>query len=211
MTAFLEGIEIGGLLALLIGPIFVTLIQNSVEKGFRAGLAVAAGVWISDLCLLLLTYFGLQLISTFIHSDGFTRYVGTVGSLILIAFGISSILRANRVATAPTSTTKQYGQVASLVGSGLIINMINPFTILFWLGIVGSTASTQNFTPSEFKWFAIGAIGTVAITDIIKILLAKLLRKYFFGQNLVYFKVVSGVLLIGFGVYLCIKSFGLTA
>ena len=49
MDALGSGILLGLTLSILTGPILFTIIQTSIEEGFRAGITVASGIWISDL------------------------------------------------------------------------------------------------------------------------------------------------------------------
>jgi threonine/homoserine/homoserine lactone efflux protein len=44
MDIILKGIVSGIVLALLIGPVFFTILQTSIEKGFWSGVFVAIGV-----------------------------------------------------------------------------------------------------------------------------------------------------------------------
>ena len=46
-------------LAFLIGPVFFTIIQTSIERGFGSGTLVAVGVSLSDAFYITLTYLGI--------------------------------------------------------------------------------------------------------------------------------------------------------
>lgn len=52
----LEGIVIGFTIAILTGPAFFSLIQTSIHRGFRSGLFLAGGIFLSDASLLMLCY-----------------------------------------------------------------------------------------------------------------------------------------------------------
>ena len=67
-----EGVRLGLLLSLLVGPILVGIVQAGVEQGFRAGLSVGFGVWISDVIFISLVYWGFHLIDPLVHTDSFT-------------------------------------------------------------------------------------------------------------------------------------------
>ena len=59
MEIVLNGIVSGIVLAFLIGPVFFTIIQTSIERGFWSGVFVAIGVSLSDAFYILVSYFGL--------------------------------------------------------------------------------------------------------------------------------------------------------
>jgi len=48
MEAVFNGVIYGLVLAVLVGPVFFTLIQTSIERGFKSGVYVAIGISLSD-------------------------------------------------------------------------------------------------------------------------------------------------------------------
>ena len=58
MSPFLQGVLVGLTFAVLLGPAFFSLIQTSIQRGFRSGFFLALGIFISDFSALLLAYFG---------------------------------------------------------------------------------------------------------------------------------------------------------
>ena len=52
MLSFFEGLFFGLLLSVMIGPVFFTLLQTSLEQGFYRGLFVAIGASMSDLLII---------------------------------------------------------------------------------------------------------------------------------------------------------------
>ena len=44
--------------AALLGPGFFALLQTSIHRGFRAGMCLSIGIFLSDVFVLLLCYFG---------------------------------------------------------------------------------------------------------------------------------------------------------
>ena len=84
--AILEGLELGLLLSMMIGPVFFALVTTSMDQGFKQAAILAFGVFLSDLVYVLVTYFGIQAL-TFIPNV--ELYLGFFGGLLLIGFGIS--------------------------------------------------------------------------------------------------------------------------
>ncbi|MDA0314685.1 MAG: hypothetical protein O3A40_05240 [Bacteroidetes bacterium] len=48
--AILEGIELGLLLSMMIGPVFFALITTSIDHGFRQAAILALGVFLVTCC-----------------------------------------------------------------------------------------------------------------------------------------------------------------
>ena len=84
MEIVLNGIKMGLVLAVLVGPVFFTIMQTSVERGFWSGVLVSLGVSVSDILFVTICYFGLV---QFIHDPEFKEYLAYVGAVILMLFG----------------------------------------------------------------------------------------------------------------------------
>jgi threonine/homoserine/homoserine lactone efflux protein len=56
----LDGIILGLTLTILLGPIFVALTQTGIQHGIRAGVAVGSGIWISDLLVIISSWFFIR-------------------------------------------------------------------------------------------------------------------------------------------------------
>lgn len=85
MSAFFQGIVVGLTFAALLGPGFFALLQTSIHRGFRAGMCLSIGIFLSDVFVLLLCYFG---ISHFLESDPrHNAWFQIVGGLVLTSLG----------------------------------------------------------------------------------------------------------------------------
>ena len=93
MDILLRGIFFGVVLAFLIGPVFFTLIQTSIERGFLKGVFVAIGVAFSDVFYISMIYLGS---SKLLESNGTQVYLAHAGGIILISFGIYYVFIKSR-------------------------------------------------------------------------------------------------------------------
>src|SRR5688572_25568860 len=93
MEVILKGIIYGLLLSMLIGPVFFTIIQTSVERGFKCGVLVATGVAVSDALYIIVSYLG---ISQVIADDTIKTYLANAGGAMLIGFGLYNLLIKSR-------------------------------------------------------------------------------------------------------------------
>lgn len=67
-----NGLKLGIVLTFLVGPVFFTIIQTSVERGFWSGVVVSLGVSVSDILYVTICYFGLV---QFINKPEFRLYL----------------------------------------------------------------------------------------------------------------------------------------
>ena len=203
---FFEGMQIGLVLCFLLGPIFFTLIQTSVEEGFRAGLMVGSGIWVGDMLYISAIYWGLSHIVQITAWEQFTLYLGFVGGIILLVFGLGSLLTANNV-TPPDQIGSRQSSIFSLFTKGFLVNAINPFTVFFWIGITTTFTVGDQLMPKEAFWFFSGILFTIIFTDIAKIFLAKSIRKWLKPIHIMWVRRITGILLIVFGIVMFIRIF----
>src|SRR5262245_8407017 len=91
----LSGMLFGGIISVLVGPVFFTLIQTSLQEGFKAGSHLAFGVMLSDACYIAFCYF----FASQIQVEGTNKVLfGLVGGLILVGFGVYQATRKVRTA-----------------------------------------------------------------------------------------------------------------
>lgn len=194
--ALLEGISMGLLLSAMVGPVFFTLIQNSLKNGFRHTAILASGIFVSDLLYVLLTYFSVNLFS---KSSYFEITLGYAGGLVLGAFGVSSMLKKN--VQRPNSAGVHVMKDKKRKGfwKGFSINGINPFVLLFWISIAGLVAIKDDFDRVDVSLFYTGILVTVFLIDLLKAFIAKQLSGFVTPGLMQKLNFVVGLFLIFFG------------
>ncbi len=205
MSFLLDGIKVGFILCFLLGPIFFTLIQTGVEQGFRAGATVGLGIWMGDIMYMLTIYWGVSQIEKLIQWENFSIVFGTIGSIILIAFGLGTLLIQPTNLYLSSKQTQRRSSYFSLWIKGFLINGFNPFTVFFWLGVMTTVVINQKLGGQDANWFFAGIIGTVVVTDLLKILMAKKIRSILKPIHLIWVRKISGIALIIFGIVLFIR------
>jgi threonine/homoserine/homoserine lactone efflux protein len=191
-----NGIKLGIVLALLIGPVFFTIIQASVERGFGKGVLVAIGVSVSDLFYVVICCLGLIRL---IEDDDFHQQMAYIGGGILLLFGIYYLLIKNR-RIKPKSVHIEERSRWRYFLKGFVINAFSPMVPLFWIGTL--TIVTIDFgynDNSEIIIFYAAVLTTVLVTDIIKAWLAGRLRGLVTVERMKILNVVVGIALIIFG------------
>ena len=172
MHPFFEGLFFGLLLSIMIGPIFFTLIQTSLQQGFERGLSVAFGASTSDMLILLACFFGYVKVSMN-QMNG--KLLGLTGVAILMITGILMIRKTNKQAHCNDASGNKKSILSNFI-KGFLINSMNPFVFIFWLGVVGFTAAKYNNDITLISSFILGAIVITFATDMIKIYLSGKLK-----------------------------------
>ena len=195
------------MLSVLVGPLLFALIQTSIEEGFRAGWTVGWGIWISDILFVLATYFFIAMVSEIWAWDGFELTLGIVGGFIFILFGLGNLLSKPPVIQDMKEKAVRQNSYLSLWLKGFLLNTINPFTFFFWIGVSGLVFTNENPTETQASYFYGGLIGTLVITDTVKVALAKLIRRWLKPHYILWLRRIIGVAFIIFGVVLLVRAF----
>ncbi|TVQ92453.1 MAG: hypothetical protein EA393_03350 [Bacteroidetes bacterium] len=206
-SALFEGIFLGLTLAFLIGPAFIALVQTSVHQGLKSGLLFALGITLSDLTLILLSYLGaIQIITD--EKNQFI--VGLIGGFILIGFGMITFFKKYKVSTKRGIEVKLTvtggGRIRYLL-KGFFLNILNPFLLIFWLGVMSFVSARYGVGTKEVVTFFTAAIVTVFVTDSVKCLISSQIRRYLNITILIWVNRVVGIMLVVFGIVMFIRVF----
>src|ERR1700761_3322366 len=85
MESILKGLALGFVLALSVGPIIFTIIKQSLNNGHKGGFCFVAGVWVSDILLVVLSNTLTAVVSSL---DEHKKVVGALGGIFLILMGL---------------------------------------------------------------------------------------------------------------------------
>ena len=197
MDIIIKGFISGIILSFLIGPVFFTILQTSIERGFKSGVLVAIGVSLSDACYISLTYLGL---SQFMDNPSFKTYLGYAGGIILLLFGVYYLfIKSKKLLQVDYEQAKPRNPFR-YVAKGFIINGLSPMVFLFWVGTVSFATTELGYaTYSQAIIYFTSIVLTVFVTDIIKAKLADRLRLIITPRSIRALNIVLGILLMIFG------------
>lgn len=203
MDIFFNGFKVGIVLAFLIGPVFFTIVQTSIERGFWKGVLVALGVSLSDVAYVAICYFGLF---QFLNEPKWRTTMAYAGGVILILFGLYHLLVKSRRAMQNVQAASESTDFKYFV-KGFIINGITPMVLIFWIGTVSVATIDFGYQKGyELFWFFAALLATVLATDILKAYLAGKLRKLITQRFLMIVNVVVGICLLIFGIQLMLNA-----
>lgn len=190
-----EGVKLGLLLSMMIGPVFFALMTTSLTHGFRQAAILALGVLISDLVYVLITYLGVHFLT---QIPTIEKYLGLVGGVILLFFGISFMFKKVSTLSGDQEIDKPKKRKAFLQGFG--INGINPFVMLFWLSIASMVSIKNVWGISEQTLFYSTLLLTIFGIDLLKAFLAGRLRPFLSPNFKRGIHILAGVLICYFGI-----------
>ncbi|MBK7233163.1 MAG: LysE family transporter [Saprospiraceae bacterium] len=191
-----RGVLLGFILAFLIGPVFFALIRLSLEKGVRPASIFAAGTAASDILALGLAYF---LIAGFSENPHYKSILGWTGGIIMIIFGIVDIIKKPIKSTGDTILSNRW---YSLFLKGFILNLVNPFVYIFWIGIVASLSIDKTLNGNDHSILLLSMIITVYLTDLLKAWMAFRISHLITDKTLLLISRILGIGLIAFGLRL---------
>lgn len=198
--AVIKGFGLGLILALSVGPVIFTILKQSLNNGHRGGFSFVAGVWLSDVFLVVLSNTFTELVNQLLEFKGL---IGYIGSAFLIALGIYyAFFKKVKLNIDDAGNLIKFSRsdFARVFLSGFFINTLNPSVMAFWL--INATA----FAPTHTLWqrviiFSV-CLGLNIIADVIKVLMAGKIRQKLTPHNISIINKISGTILVVFGLAL---------
>ncbi len=190
---FVEGLKYGIFLMLLIGPSFFYMIGVGIREGFISAFGFTIGVMISDIALILIIYLGL---SQFFETQWFNRLFSLTAGLVLIAIGINYLRLSGKEAQFEDRQNQLHKSFPAYILKGIAINLINPFSIMLWIGVLGNVALRKGYEGSDFYYFAAGLVLTILIMDTLKAYAANGLSKILNEKNMRRLDKILGVVFL---------------
>jgi threonine/homoserine/homoserine lactone efflux protein len=200
------------------GPILFALLQAGIEHGFRAGMMVALGIFLSDVLFVVAVYFGLNYIQAMVKMDGFNLTLGIAGGIALILIGLGTYF--SKPPSMPSDDffsekeiqedleempNKKNFSYFKLLLKGFVVNTLNPFTFFFWGVIAAGKLAESGFSENEFFLFFGAILFVIIATDTLKVSLAKVIRKYMKPKNILVVRKISGIAFVIFGIILIVR------
>lgn len=202
MTTFFSFIFLGLSLAAPIGPINAAQLEKGIRNGFFHSWFVGIGAIIADAFYMGLVYLGFV---HFLEKPIIQSFLWSFGCFVLIYTGIESIISAGKVTT---GNSRQSEPLIKSLMSGFFMSISNPLTILFWLGIYGSVLAKtiSNYSADQLIIYTGAMFSGLMIWDLSMALLASTFRRYLSRSLLTSIAYISGLSLIGFGIYFGVEA-----
>ena len=199
----IKGLKFGMILQLAVGPMCLLVLNTSVDHGLLSGFSLVLAIALIDALYITLSGLGA---SAIISKDKVKLIVKIFGCIILVFFGLNTILGVFDISIMPNISLFSNYKSTNLFLQGIILTASNPLTIIFWGGVFTTQIADNNLT--RFQLFLFGA-GCVLSTLIFLSGIA--LFGYFIGSFIpdIIIKILNvlvGAFLVFFGVKLLVKK-----
>ena len=196
------------------GPAFFSLIQTSIQQGYRRAMMFPLGVFASDaiVVFLMLTILKDVDMNTIIRNP----YVATIGGIGMIVMGVLTFRKKVSEPTRKQSRIKfrntNRSSRKSIFIYGFLVNFFNPLIWVCWLAVVAFVSGdiiSDDMTPSirllHMYLFFGGLLATTLGLDILKCKLSSMLQRVITAKVLNLFNKITGCIFFIFAAYLIIS------
>lgn len=198
--AIIKGLGLGLILMLSVGPVIFAIIKQSINNGPPGGFSFVAGVWASDLILVVLSNMFTEVVGRILH---FSDEIAYVGGGFLLLMGIYYVFfkkvdfGRDDLSNLPPFNRKD---AIRTVVAGFLVNTLNPSIFLFWLINATALAVAHDITE-RVVIFSVCLLVNM-LSDVAKVMMAGRLRDKLTMHNIRIINKVSGTILILFGIAL---------
>jgi threonine/homoserine/homoserine lactone efflux protein len=200
---FLEGLVIGFVIAVPVGPIGLLCVNRALSRGSVYGLVSGLGVATADAISAGIAALGVTLVSTFLTSQ--QKWLHLIGGVFFCCLGLRIFLI--RPGAQATTINKENGLVGAYA-STFFLNMSNPVTILSFVAIYagwGVESLSGDYTSAALLTLGIffgSALWWVLLDGALLIF-----REKFTHHGLRWTHRISGAIIAGFGCFILLSLY----
>jgi len=208
MTDFLPAIFLGIILSFTIGPVFFTILEISVSKGFKAAVFFNIGVVFSEIVFFAIAYASTSSLLESIQENPSWKVLG--GVLLSFYAGITLLgMYQNKhdVDQYSFNPKSESPNVIKNMIRGFLLNIINFAVLVFWILVVANYGPGFQDTDYKMVMFFLAIVGTYFSIDLGKIYLAQQLKNYLTKEIIVKIKLAVNVIILIIGLVLIFKGF----
>ena len=208
MTDFLPVIFLGIILSFTIGPVFFTILEISVSKGFKAAVFFNIGVVFSEIVFFAIAYASTSSLLESIQENPSWKVLG--GVLLSFYAGItllSMYQNKDDVDQYSFNPKSESPNVIKNMIRGFLLNIINFAVLVFWILVVANYGPGFQDTDYKMVMFFLAIVGTYFSIDLGKIYLAQQLKNYLTKEIIVKIKLAVNVIILIIGLVLIFKGF----
>jgi len=209
ISEFIPAILLGIALSFTIGPVFFTILEISVSKGFKAAVFFNIGVVFSEIVFFAVAYASTSNLLNSIQENPSWKILG--GVLLAFYAGITLLgMYQNKEKKEQQNLFKSPPPSPNLIKNlikGFGLNIINFAVLVFWILIVANYA--PGFQDSKYKMivFFLVIVGTYFTIDLGKIYLAQQLKTSLTDSVITKIKLIVNAIILTIGFVLIFEGF----
>lgn len=197
--SFIDGFLLGLGTVIFFGPVFFTILNATLQYGYRGGMIATLGIVTSDIIVALVC----TLATPFVNHPTTQFWLAISGCLVLAAMGIKYLIKPIKYQKIEMDINPK--QFFGFFSKGFIVNITSPFTCIYWLGVESYGIKTYPET-GEFIFFVSSVILAIFLIDVLKVFLSKQLHRLLQPKALRIISTATGIVLLGFTVNLVIYA-----
>lgn len=158
MRRYLDGIKFGMILQLMIGPMCLLVFHTAKDYNFFICIPLIITIAAVDAFYITLACIRT---SNLLKKKKLNNVLKIVGSVILIIFGINTILNVFNINIIPFFSINPTSK--NIIIKGLVLALANPITIVFWGGVLTTKIIEEKMKKYELIVFCIGLVSATLI------------------------------------------------
>lgn len=190
ILAILYGLVAGVLLCLTFGTVFFSLLQNSVDNGYRSGIKIALGVVVCDAIFVVCALFGTAFLP---KVEGFEFYLTLFGVILLLAMGVANLFKGTPRLAYPKT---RFGNFLYYFSTGFVLNAINPINFITWVTLAAYLTNSLHYTAGERYGFMMASLVGIFATESGLAIFAHKLKRFFTPKVVLLFNRTTGIVFI---------------
>ncbi|QRR00007.1 LysE family translocator [Dyadobacter sandarakinus] len=181
------GILTGIALCLTFGTVFFSLVQNSVDNGYQAGIKIAFGVFVCDLIFVFFAIFGTTLLPDI---PDFKKWMAGAGVIFLFILGLNNVIRGQPQIAYPKT---QLGSLVYYFTTGFLLNGLNPVNFISWVTIASYIRTNLHYNYNQVLIFFGASVVAVFLVECGIAFFAHRLKRIFTPRVVTIFNKVTGI------------------
>ena len=194
MKRYLEGIRFGLILQFIIGPMCLLVFHTANNHGFFFTIPLVFVIALVDAIYITLACIG---VSKILEKKKFQDLFRIIGSVVLIVFGINTILNVFDINVIPG--IQIHPSTKNVVLQGFFLALANPITIMFWGSVLTTKLVDDSMRKRELLLFCLGLVSATILFQLGVAFLGAFVSKLLPEKIIQILNVAVGFFIIYFG------------
>lgn len=201
MKKYLDGLKFGMILQLAVGPMCLMVFNTAKNVGFLVAFTLVLAIASVDAFYIILASLG---VSKILDKPEIKKAFKIIGSLVLIIFGINTVLNVFNINIIPGLNLKPTS--SNIFIQGLILTLSNPITIVFWGSVLTTKIIEDKLNKKELSVFSTGLVSSTLIFLTFVAVLGRMLSSFMPENISNIMNIIVGILIVFFGIKMLLKK-----
>lgn len=207
ISEFIPAIFLGIVLSFTIGPVFFTIIEVSVSKGFKAAVFFNIGVVFSEIVFFAIAYASTSSLLESIQDNPSWKILGGVLLFFYAGITLLGMYQDKEEQEYKVDSTAVSPNLLKNMIKGFLLNIINFAVLVFWILIVANYGPEFKETQYKMVVFFFVVVGTYFTIDLGKIYLAQQLKTSLTKKIITKIKIAVNTIILIIGFVLMFNGF----